>query len=324
MNNKTNLTDEEIRDLWKNEAFPGSFSSARTFQQALLLDKQINLPLMRVYKALSTLPEYLVLLRPIRHFPKRSYKGVHGFFNLVQADIALMPKSGKYSYILVVIDVFSRHLYAKLMKTKTAKETVRCFEAIFSKVKLYPSELQTDEGGEFRSPYTKAYFQRNDIYWSPRINPHKAVFAENAIYYLKKKLYTQMFSQNTKIWHRMLQKTVDKINGTPVQALNNLRPREINSPLDDPKVDAAKKFVPPHWKSKRGKTSFEIGDVVILDKKAAAFQKSYLPRVSSILEISRNVRKRDKKVSFLPKKRAFSLNSNSFFDTDKLRKFSRI
>lgn len=281
------LTDSEIQLLWKDKEFNGSFQSARAFQHAIHFEKNIHIPLNRIYKVLSKLPEFLMLMKPMRHFDRRSYSDVHGFFKLVQIDIALMFPYKEYKNFLLIVDVFSHKIFTKSLKSKTAHETTQAIKDIFDEVGMTPECVQSDKGLEFTSPTTQKYMKNNNIYFRGKSGDKKASMAEWGIFKVKKLLYTEMYSRHTKNWPKILPTVVNKINNTESPSLNFLKPAEISSPADDYKVDRKKKFNPPPWQSfqeninkysKKGDLS--IGDTVLLDNKKMSFTKSYKPQVS--------------------------------------------
>ena len=52
------------------------------------------------------------------------------------------------SFLLVVINLFSRYLWVRPLKTKSAREVTEAFEDIFD-VGQKPEKLRTDKGKEF-------------------------------------------------------------------------------------------------------------------------------------------------------------------------------
>ena len=125
------LTDEEIAEKYRDINFPGAFSGARNFQMFLKTDLNEEIGLQRIYNILKTQPYYVISQKPIRRFPRRPY-WVPGFGILMQSDIAFMFEKNGFKYFLVLIDVFSRHLYVEALKDKTAATVKKAFQKIFS------------------------------------------------------------------------------------------------------------------------------------------------------------------------------------------------
>src|SRR5919201_6423681 len=88
------------------------------------------------------------LHKPARHrFPRRRVI-IKGLDDLWQADLVeMLPYSHQnkgYKYILMVIDAFSKFVWAKPLKNKTAEEVTKAMKTILGDRK--PDNLQTDHG----------------------------------------------------------------------------------------------------------------------------------------------------------------------------------
>lgn len=286
------LTESELRSLWKNDKFPGSYQSAIHFQQNINHEFGVKIPLNKIYEALSKIEEFQQSVRSIKKFPRRKYTNVRSFFKLVQTDLALMPNWKGFKYFIVVVDVFSRRLWALKLKRKTPSEIVKSLEKIFSSVGSYPEKLNSDRGLEYISKQTTDYFKEKNIFFRPRHGPLKANFAEFAIARVKKILYVEMRAKKTKNWVSLLQGVIDKINNTPMKVLNNLKPSDFNSKFDDVKIRTKAN----NWKMllrnqkdyEKNKNNIQVGDIVYLDKyilgKHNAFPKSYEVQVSKLAQ----------------------------------------
>lgn len=202
-------------------------------------------------------------------------------------DIGLMFQYKTSRNFFILVDVFSHRIYAELLEDKTAEATIRAMDKIFKEIGMFPEICQSDKGLEFRSPKTQQYFKKHNIYWKGKSSGAKANYAEWGVFRVKKVLYAELYSKETKNWPKLLKPVVDKINDTPSPSLNYLKPSQISSPADDYLVDRYKSYKPESWKKihqnildyeKKGK--FKIGDVVIMDDPVRNFTKSYRVRVS--------------------------------------------
>ena len=88
-----------------------------------------------------------------------------------EADLAFVQDVAKendgVNYLLVVIDVFSKFLWVRPMKNKTAYSLIQAFDFILSK-KRKPEKLRTDKGTEFLKEsfqqYLKVPMKRNLVF----------------------------------------------------------------------------------------------------------------------------------------------------------------
>jgi len=70
---KTTISDEDILKLYRDKYFSGSYRGIRTFQALLKTDKNIDVPLKRLYNAVKNDPIYLMHTTPTKIFQRRKY-----------------------------------------------------------------------------------------------------------------------------------------------------------------------------------------------------------------------------------------------------------
>ena len=285
------LSDSEIIELYQNTDFPGSFSGARTFQMFLKTDKNVDIPISKIYSLLKQMPLYIMNQKRVRKFPRRKYV-VTSFGQVVQADLAEMVPFNKFRYFLLLVDLFSRHLYVQPLRRKTNQVVRSAFEKIFSEFKSPIIKLETDQGSEFISQ--AKWFKEKKIVFKKKIGIHKASEAEHSIFLVKRKLYLFLQSEHSNDWTKYIKTVVQHLNQCQVSKLGNVSPIEINSFLDDYKIrDAqlAHSITPVRGPSliqrrenetnyKNEKNVLQTGDLVYLDEKETAFTKQYKRKVS--------------------------------------------
>jgi|LakMenE01Jun11ns_1017448.scaffolds.fasta_scaffold9657588_1 hypothetical protein len=173
------LSDSEILDLYQDTAFQGSFSGARTFQMFLKTDKNVDISITKIYTLLKQLPLYIMNQKRIRKFPRRKYV-VTSFGQVCQADLGEMLPFNKFRYFLLLVDLFSRHLYVEPLRRKTTQVVRAAFEKIFEQFKSPIVKLETDQGSEFISQ--AKWFKEKKIVYKKKIGIHKASEAEHSIF----------------------------------------------------------------------------------------------------------------------------------------------
>ena len=95
-------------------------------------------------------------------------------------------ESSKIGFLLCV-DVFSRKLFCRAVKDKSAKEIREAFKDIFSEANLTPEKLESDQGGEFKGNHQ--FFEKKKIFFKIKIGKNKASFAEYGIHLVKTRLF---------------------------------------------------------------------------------------------------------------------------------------
>lgn len=291
------LSDEKILELYKDINFPGSFSGVKVFQQYLKTELDESVSEKQLYRLLKSDPLYVTHLKAVRHFPRRPYF-VSSFGQLCQCDLAFMAPFNHFQYFLLLIDVFSRHIYVEPLKNKNGPSVESALKRIFSKFQTPISCLETDSGGEFI--YCKPLFKKLRIRFRTKTHSeNKANFSEHGIFLVKRKLYLMMEELNSKNWPVLLPKVEEQLNMKPIPKLGGIAPNEINSFYDDIKVREAQKnekkkpYEQPTFEKQQAnekeyensRTLFKTGAYVYLQNKKKTFQKSYLPHVKLLLHL---------------------------------------
>ncbi len=166
------VNPDEIQRLWRDPKFSGSFSGISNFKTALQFEKNIVVSKKDIYDILKKDRNFLLEMRKIRkRIPRRSMN-VHGYGILFQSDLGqLFPFNG-YVYFLLCVDIFSRKLFCRPLKSKRAEEVEKAFKSIFIEANLKPQQLETDKGSEFHN--NRNFFEKNNIYLKIKVGANKA------------------------------------------------------------------------------------------------------------------------------------------------------
>ena len=152
-----------------------------------------------------------------------------------------------YLYIYVVIDVFSRYVYAEPLENKTDTVVLEAFEKLYNKImdKQKPLKIMkqktksyaihqiiSDNEGSFQSNIFEKYLiEKNIILTMNASNDHHVLgiidnFAKRLKTILKK---TFLFNNSTN-WINVLDNIIKIYNNTPHSALNGLSPEQAMKP----------------------------------------------------------------------------------------------
>ena len=168
-----------IRSLWRKPGFPGAFTGLSTFRASLALDKNIHVSRTNLFHIMQRDNDFILETKRRRKKIPRRKLIVHGFATIWQSDIAEMPAYGEYNSFLCCIDLFSRNIYCRSLKSKQAKDVKEAFLDIFREVKVTPQQLETDRGSEFLG--NRRFFAKQQIFYKIKVGKNKASFAEHAI-----------------------------------------------------------------------------------------------------------------------------------------------
>ena len=110
------------------------------------------------------------------------------------ADLTAQP-SGEFQYILAVLNVFSKQLWAKPLTTKTPEAVTAAFRDILQG-KEPPTRLDTDSGAEFTGPFQQL-LEEKDIFHVTK-DPQDT----NALAPLDRAIQTQAVHVPASCWRR--------------------------------------------------------------------------------------------------------------------------
>ena len=219
------LTDDQIRALYADPAtglkglpafiqqLKGQASAAQV-RRALLADETWSLNARR------------------EHPHERRRVVVHGLDDTWTADLADVSSHAQDNdgvrYILVVVDVFSKHAWAEPMKTKEARTAAQAFRAVLARAApRIPTHLWTDAGSEFKGAFDALCRQRGIQRYTTQ-NEGKAVIAERFIRTLRGRLGRLADATGSWRWVDALQTLVGNYNGTPSRT-HGLAPSAVNA-----------------------------------------------------------------------------------------------
>jgi len=139
------------------------------------------------------------LHKPRRKNFKRNYYEVDNIDDNWESDLidlaSLAKYNDNYKYILIIIDVFSKFVFAKPLKTKSAKEVTENIKSIINESGRKPIYFLNDRGKEYENATLKNYFKEIDVkHILPSNDISKACVAERVIRSYKEVLFKLLTS----------------------------------------------------------------------------------------------------------------------------------
>ena len=158
------------------------------------------------------------LHKPVRKKFKRrriitKYSG-----QIIQMDLVDMQKfsgsNSNYNYILVVIDLFSKMIWLRPLKTKEGKETSEAIKSTFQAM-IHPVQTVIfDEGKEFANKYVKILFDQYSIHSYNILTKTKAGAVERVNKTIKQKIWKYFTETGRKRWIDILDEIQNNYNNT--------------------------------------------------------------------------------------------------------------
>ena len=282
---KISLSNEQVallNDTYRNpvgSAYMGSV--AQVYNASRKKDSTITAALVRHW--LLAQPSY-ALAPPVRYKVKHEHIIAYNRNDLGAADLAEFQPLSQFNngihYVLVYRNCFTKRISVGFLRSKHGDECAKVFrEMLISQIKFVPRILITDRGGEFLNPFFRGVCNEFNIkMFQPRKG--KAVHAENAILYLKIRIYRYMRDTNNKRFIDILPQIVLNYN-------NSIRPILGMSPNEVGAHNQFKLFHKMYGKYLPSETSsspkFTVGDIVRVRLDARTFEKSFFHKYSTEL-----------------------------------------
>lgn len=232
---------------------------------------------------LKNQPSY-TLFRPVRRNRKDRRSGpltyVRGLRDQFQADLADMSLLSKdndgYVFILCVIDCFSRELWLRPTKNKTAKEIAKQLADIFSNPGDIPAKLQSDAGGEFLGKPVQSLLKTHDVHFFVSQSNNKAAMIERVIRTIKTRLYRYFYTHRTTNWIDVLSKLETAYNNSRHSTIG-IAPANVS--MENEMLIWMRLYARNSMFRKPSK--FKPGMFVRVARKIPTFEKGYLHKWSN-------------------------------------------
>ena len=201
-------------------------------------------------------------------------------FEIFMADLIEYPNdrfvNNGYKFILILIDCFTKMVYAAPMKKKNKEWTADAFESIFKHFDQFPTNLVTDGGKEFFNSSVQKVFHNYGInhYRASTKTKFKASVAERVIGTLKRKLEKYFVKNETRKWTDILDKFVLNYNKTPHRSIG-MAPLDVTN---DNREQVYKQLYPD--KNISVVCKYKVGDKVRKLRAKKDFEKGYTPNWS--------------------------------------------
>lgn len=214
-----------------------------------------------------------------KKFPRRRVMARFPF-EIFMADLIEYPNdrfvNNGYKFILILIDCFTKMVYAAPMKKKNKEWTADAFESIFKHFDQFPTNLVTDGGKEFFNSSVQKVFHNYGInhYRASTKTKFKASVAERVIGTLKRKLEKYFVKNETRKWTDILDKFVLNYNKTPHRSIG-MAPLDVTN---DNREQVYKQLYPD--KNISVVCKYKVGDKVRKLRAKKDFEKGYTPNWS--------------------------------------------
>ena len=182
---------------------------------------------------------------PMKNYPtnKIIYNHIDEIWSIDLADMIDYKISNNkgFRYIFIVIDNFSKYLWAIPLKNKYSQTITNEFSNILSTSKRKPLKIESDRGSEFYNSFFQKFLKSKNNQHYSRYTDKGPRIAERVIRTLRNLLRKPVFEKGNADWLSELSSITKKYNNTnhsstkmtPNQASKKSNEREVYSNLRD-------------------------------------------------------------------------------------------
>ena len=232
------------------------------------------------------------LHKPVRYRFRRRRVVVGGINHQWQADLVDMSRLKRYNdehtFILTVIDVFSKKAWSVPLKNKSASSLTAAFRHLLRN-NDGPQKMQTDKGKEFLNRQLQDFFKEICIHHFTTHNEEtKACIVERFNRTLKTRMWRYFTKYQTLRYLDVLQHLVDSYNASYHRSIG-MSPVEVN-------VINQEEGWQRLYGNERAHTierGLKVNDRIRISKAKRQFKKGYLPNWSDEIFTVKSVHRTD-------------------------------
>lgn len=247
--------EKHLNKIFFNPKSPAFFAAPHKLKQ--ILERKGFKPTLKYLKYWTEAQETYSLNKPARKKFQKSHVIVKGVGSMYDADLAdmvdLADDNDGVKFLLVIVDVFSKKLAVRPLKTKTALEVKQGIQSIFEKDLEPPELLRSDAGREFVNNTLRDFLEEKRVRFQVARNEGHANFAERVIKTIKGKIFRLLTHKNTRHYINKLQDIVKGYNAS-IHNTTGMKPKDVTpeigkkiwwkiyKPVDKPKLSKPFKF----------------------------------------------------------------------------------
>ncbi|MGL5468932.1 MAG: hypothetical protein ACRDCT_12225, partial [Shewanella sp.] len=220
---KLNGSDtKKLNKIYSDARHPASFSSAQK------LAKAAGVSVAKASNFLKSVDTHTLHKEKRKIFPRNRYV-IPRMNYLFEADLCdmqrLKSKNNGVTFLLNVIDCFSKVLYCQPLKNKKGETVLKAFKLIFKNTNC--KWLQTDFGSEFICAPVKKFLASKHIKLRHPKNGSKCNIVERVNKSLKNKIFKYITHNGTEKYINVLSDIVHSYNNS-IHSSTGKKPAEVN------------------------------------------------------------------------------------------------
>lgn len=288
-----------LKSLYFDANSPASFTSPEKLYQVIKRLGKYKISRNKIKQWLMEQDEYTLHRGVKKRFHRRRIitSGVNIQWGVDLASVANVAKHNDgVNYLLMVIDVFSKYLFVRALKSKRAVDILEAFDNILQNTSS-PQVIYSDKGGEFNNRLFKSYLQKRGIkYFTTQNEDIKVSPVERSIRTFRNKMHKLFQHERSYRYLEQLQDLTYSYNSTPHRSLPiHMSPSDVNKENEAMVWDYMYNKQTYHKVTNSKQIfKFNVGDLVRLAHNKYTFQRDYQQKwTSEIFRISKRSIKQD-------------------------------
>ena len=283
---KQQAWDKYLHKHYYSPSFAGSFSSLDKFWNSILLSKNKPDGLTRSYTGVWLKNQDVASVYKVPKIHFRTQKIIspwpHFLYGSDLADLSSLKKyNDGISFLLIIIDVFTKKTWVRPLLDKKAQSMVKAFQSVFNEGNIC-TLIHVDEGKEYKNRWVRQLFEKYKVKMYSTFTKRKSSVAERMIRTLKTRLFKYMYHNQTFRYINDLENIVESYNNT-IHRTTGMTPNSVNeSNAMDLYLDKYMKYV-NETASHPETPTYKIGDYVRVVKNKTIFKKGYEDNYSEII-----------------------------------------
>ena len=177
-----------LQKLYYDPTEPTSFTGLDKLWRKIKVQPRFKNVKKRDVKEWLQQQDTYTLHKPIKRKFKRNkviVPHIDYMWDLDLADVQNLTRYNKGSkFLLIAIDILSRHLWVRPLKNKSGEEIIKSLNNIFEEGRL-PKVIRTDKGREFTNQKVQDFLKTKGVRHFTTNNEVKANYAERVIQTLR-------------------------------------------------------------------------------------------------------------------------------------------
>ena len=211
----------------------------------------------------------------------------------IQMDLIDMQQMSKYNdgvtFILAVIDCFTKKAWIKLLKTKSADSSLTAIKQLVKAIRPKIKTILFDAGTEFKNKKVHAYLKKEDIKIIHPASEKKAAIVERFNRSLQDLIYRHCTENETNRYVDVIEELMTAYNNRGHRTLQYLTPNEAEMSENADKTLSALNIHYTKAVAQRKKAEYKVGDSVRIKnldgKMARGYQERWNQEYFKIIEV---------------------------------------